>query len=108
MNLLVFVFVLTQVIHILLDAFFAASNVNTAWQTMTHYLFVNGKKLITQVIVSVGFFMLIANNPAAADAIGIPWLNLLVTKVGGAIILGWFFDSFLDKILGFWNLKKEV
>ena len=105
MKLLV-AYMLAQLIHMFLDAFYAAASVNTRWQSVRHYLAANGQKLISQLVLSVAFyFVVLVENPQLLGSLGFGSLKI---GFGLALMLGWFIDSLLDKLLGGWGLKREA
>lgn len=106
----IILFILSQVIHILANAFYAAKNVNTQWKSIGHYLQSNAQKLMTQLVTSVAVFMIILENPNLLDTIGLGSVKVLflLHGYGSALLLGWFFDSITEKVLGFWGLKTSV
>lgn len=110
MKLNLLLFIISQLAHILANAFYAAQNVNTKWGSVGHYLQTSASKLITQLILSVGVYMVLIENPTLLDSMGVDFLSKLLALHGSgtAIVLGWFFDSILEKVLGFWGLKSQV
>jgi hypothetical protein len=97
-------FVIAQVVHILVSAYFTANNVNTRWQTVQHYIRTNAYKLVSQLVLSFCAFWVLVDNPELMERVG------AAARIGPglAILLGWSADSILDKVLGFWGLKREV
>ncbi len=104
-------FVLAQLLHVLADAFMKSQNVNTKWQSITQYVSTNLSKLIAQFVLGVALFLIVIGNTSAINGMGLGNAEALLSlkgKAGVVLILGWFVDSFLDKLLGFWGLKREV
>jgi site-specific DNA-methyltransferase (adenine-specific) len=104
MKLIFILFLGSQVLHLLATAFYAAQSTHTSWQSVRQYIEVNAGKLLTQLVLSIALILIVMENPDALGRLGIPFK----LSPGLAIVLGWFVDSLLDKLLGFWGLKRDV
>jgi hypothetical protein len=104
MKLIFILFLGSQVLHLLATAFYAAQSTHTSWQSVRQYVQVNAGKLLTQLVLSIALILIVMENPDALGRLGIPFK----LSPGLAIVLGWFVDSLLDKLLGFWGLKRDV
>jgi hypothetical protein len=102
------VYMLAQALHTLLEAFFSSQSVNTGWLSVGHYLKSNAHKLITQVLGSIAFFLIVVveNPDLLLNALG--FIGVKNIGYGLVMILGWFIDSLGAKLLGFWGLKRPA
>lgn len=100
------IFIVAQLLHVVATAFLASQNVNTRWKSVDQYVNANLGKLITQVVLSSAVFWLLMEDKPVTDSLGT--VGQLVNSKGGVILFGWFCDSLLDKVLGYWGLKKEA
>lgn len=108
MKLIFILYFVAQLIHTFSRAGLSAKKEYTPWNSIRQYFAIHWPQLMAQYFLSIALLLMVWDNDKIGGLLALPAMSdTPYSKYGLAIILGWFSDSFLDKLLGFFNLDRK-